>query len=57
MLDVRRKNAHTKDNDDHVYRLVKDTEFIHLLERAVLAPFDKSRKERPKAVVERYGLR
>ena len=56
MLDVRRKNAHTKDNDDHVYR-VKDTEFIRLLEKAIPARFDESHKERPEAAHERYGLR
>ena len=56
MLDVRETHAHTKDNDSYVYR-AKVTEFIHLLEKAVLALFDKSRKERPKAVIERYGLR
>ena len=48
MLDVRETHAHTKDNDSYVYR-AKDTEFIRLLEKAVLALFDKSHKERPNA--------
>ena len=56
MLDVRETCAHTRNNDDYVYR-AKYTEFICLLEKAVLAPFDKSRKERPKTAFERYGLR
>ena len=56
MLDVRETHAHTKDNDSYVYR-AKDTEFICILEKAVLAPFDKSHKERPKATFERYGMR
>ena len=56
MLDVRETHAHTKDNNSYVYR-AKDTEFICLLEKTVLALFDKSHKERPKATYERYGLR
>ena len=56
MLDVRETHAHTKDNDSYVYR-AKDTKFICLLEKSVLALFDKSHKERPKATFERYGLR
>ena len=56
MLDVRETHAHTEDNDDYVYR-AKDTEFIRLHEKAVLAPFDKSRKEKPKAAFDRYRLR
>ena len=56
MLDVRETHAHTKDNDSYVYR-AKDTEFIRLLEEAILALFDKSHKERLNATNERYGLR
>ena len=56
MLDVRETYAHTKDDDSYVYR-AEDTEFICLLEKAVLALFDKSHKERPKVTYERYGLR
>ena len=48
MLDVRETRAHTKDNDSYVYR-AEDTKFIYLLEKAVLALFGKSRKERPRA--------
>ena len=44
MLDVRETHAHTKDNDSYVYR-AKDTEFICLLKKAVLALFDKSPKK------------
>ena len=53
---MRETHAHTKDNDSYIYR-AKDTEFIRLLEKAVLALFDKSHKERPKAIFERYGSR
>ena len=56
ILDVRETRARTKDNDSYVYR-AKVTEFIHLLEKAVLALFDKSRKEKQKLSYERYGLR
>ena len=56
MLDVREKNTRTKDNNDYVYR-AKDNEFIHLQKKAILALFDKSRKERPKVTYERYGSR
>ena len=55
-LDVRETHAHTKDNDSYVYR-AKDTEFIRLLEEAILALFDKSHKERLNATNERYWLR
>ena len=55
-LDVRETHAHTKDNDSYVYR-AKDTEFICLLEKTVLALFDESHRERPKTTYERYGLR
>ena len=53
---MRETHVHTKDNDSYVYR-AKDTEFIRLLEEAILALFDKSHKERPKATFERYELR
>ena len=53
ILDERETHAHTKDNDSYVCR-AKDTD---VLEKAVLALFDKSHKERPKATYERYGLR
>ena len=56
MLDVRETHAHTENYDSYVYR-AKDTELIRLLERAVLALFDKSHKERPKAIYGGYGLR
>ena len=56
MLDVRETHAHTKDNDSHVYR-AKATEFIRLLEKTILALFDKSHKESPNATYERNGLR
>ena len=56
MLDVRETYAHTKDDDSYVYR-AEDAEFICLLEKAVLALFDKSHKERPKVTYERCGLR
>ena len=56
MFDVRETHAHTKDNNSYVYR-AKDTEFICLLEKTVLALFDESHKERLKATYERYGLR
>ena len=46
MLEPRETHAHTKDNESYVYR-AKDTEFICLLEKDVLALFDKSHKERP----------
>ena len=53
---MRETHAHTKDNDSYVYR-AKVTEFIRLIEKAVLAMFDESHKEMPKATYERYGLR
>ena len=56
MLGSRETLAHTKDNDSYVLR-AKDTEFIRLLEKAILALFYKSRKERPEATHERCGLR
>ena len=56
ILDMRETHAHTKDNDSYVYR-AKDNEFMRLLEKAVLALFDKSHKERPKATFEKHGLR
>ena len=49
ILDMRETHAHTKDNDSYVYR-AKDTEFIRLLERAVLALFDKPRKGRRRRI-------
>ena len=45
MFDAREMHAHTKDNDGYVYR-AEDTEFIYLLEKAVLALFGKFHKER-----------
>ena len=56
ILDVRGTHEHTKDNDSYVYR-AKDNEFMRLLEKAVLALFDKSHKERLKAIFEKHGLR
>ena len=56
MFDAREMHAHTKDNDSYVYR-AEDAEFIRLLEKAILARFDESHKERPEATRERYGLR
>ena len=53
---MRETHVHTKDNDSYVYR-AKDTESICLPEKAVLALFDKSHKERPKATFERHELR
>ena len=44
MLGAREAHAHTKDNDSYVYR-AKSAEFIRILEKAVLALFDKSHKE------------
>ena len=41
MLGARETHAHTKDNDSYVYR-AKSAEFIRILEKAVLALFDKS---------------
>ena len=52
IMNVRETHAHTEDNDSYAYR-AKDIEFICLLEKAVLALFDKSHKERPKATFER----
>ena len=51
MLGAREAHAHTKDNDSYVYR-AKSAEFIRILEKAVLALFDKSCKERLKAMYE-----
>ena len=48
MFSARETHAHTKDNDSYVYR-AKNAEFIHILEKAVLALFGESHKERPKA--------
>ena len=53
---MRETHVHTKDNDSYVYR-AKDAEFICLLEKTVLALFDKSHKERPEATFEGYELR
>ena len=44
---MRGTHAHTKDNDSYVYR-AEDTEFICLLEKAILALFDEADKERLK---------
>ena len=43
-LDVRETHAHTKDNNNYVYRAERTLSSC-LLEKAVLALFDKSHKE------------
>ena len=53
---MRETPAHTKDNDSYAYR-AEDTEFICLLEKAVLALFGKFHGERLKVTYERCGLR
>ena len=49
MLDVRETHAHTKDNDNYVYR----AKGAHT--PSWIALFGKSRKERPKATYELCG--
>ena len=50
------KHMHTKDNDSYVYR-AKSTEFIRILEKAILVLVDEADKERLKTTYGRCGLR